>query len=613
MAEEDITKAPQSKKVVTSNHGTGKIRVRKSQMNLGPAHLPRLAAVAHVDSEHGERQGDPKPRFEHCFQADWLDYITLNSPQSVYSSINKIWSGTPTLLRSAPLLDSSLFSSSSDDDTSDDNNNNKTNSSAWTFSNLAQQHQEQHKQGQQYLLQSPGSNNNNTTTNNNKSPQITVLCSEAKHNRFIECDSLKNIYGSLYHVREPETQKLEMTLPEFVQCATTWKDRRIFTRIPLFKSKVGGNGGTGLQQQLESTVHCPPHLSSSSSSSSSKPIINWQWLESLLKSQKHGPITSIDLELGTIDSLLPARYALQDRLMVQVTGRRRILLISPATAFDGMYPYPTHHPYDMYSMVDLEKVDLGMWPKTSTIGETTTATSSITNSKSLPSSTINGGTYSSSSSATILKCIISPGDVLFIPAYWFVHTQFLEAEDAALSITMAQGATRPPAPDAAALRVSRALEERVAEFEGPSEVRRWLQLIGHGDEYSAIDIGTVKGYKRVVLCQSIRDDVDDNLGLTDNKNNNNNNKSGNMWAVLLPAMCQGRLVPTPWLNINFREPLYLSDKPVRLEDTRTEEEKKYPELFRRKLQAAGWRVPESKSTVPIPGYNMPNTAHVTHS
>jgi hypothetical protein len=37
---------------------------------------------------------------------------------------------------------------------------------------------------------------------------------------------------------------------------------------------------------------------------------------------------------------------------------------------------------------------------------------------------------------------------------------------------------------------------------------------------------------------------------------------------------------------NFREPLYLKDKPVRVEDTRSEEERKYPELFRQKLQGA---------------------------
>ena len=45
----------------------------------------------------------------------------------------------------------------------------------------------------------------------------------------------------------------------------------------------------------------------------------------------------------------------------------------------------------------------------------------------------------------------------------------------------------------------------------------------------------VKGYRRVVFCQSVRDDVEDALG-------------EGAWADLLPRMCQGRLVPTPWLN-----------------------------------------------------------------
>jgi hypothetical protein len=37
---------------------------------------------------------------------------------------------------------------------------------------------------------------------------------------------------------------------------------------------------------------------------------------------------------------------------------------------------------------------------------------------------------------------------------------------------------------------------------------------------------------------------------------------------------------------NFREPLYLSDKPVVYEDDRTEEEKEFPELFRHRLRGA---------------------------
>lgn len=186
----------------------------------------------------------------------------------------------------------------------------------------------------------------------------------------------------------------------------------------------------------------------------------------------------------------------------------------------------------------------------------------------------------------------------------------------------------------------------------------------------------VKGYKRCLFCQEVRDDVEGALG-------------GGAWADLLPRMCEGRLVPTPWLNKastlggaeqgcpgratqvcekalqraaahhvsspaaaqgrlqpdastplptpsclcpglagcrlpapqsskvqvlpsptitqpcthfpslslsvgphafhsiptrpppqDFREPLYLTDKPVVLQDTRTDEEKRYPELFR---------------------------------
>lgn len=173
----------------------------------------------------------------------------------------------------------------------------------------------------------------------------------------------------------------------------------------------------------------------------------------------------------------------------------------------------------------------------------------------------------------------------------FAHAQQLEAEGVSLSFYLHQGA-RPPARQSAELRLSRVVEERVADFEGlqvggaglrcgassgatvrrwqwcwqqdiyrkalpvtcpppthppiqeptslpppplPQDVRHWLQLIGHGEEAEWIDLGTVRGYKRIVFCQSVRDDVDANLGQGE-------------WARLLPAVCEGRLVPTEWLN-----------------------------------------------------------------
>jgi hypothetical protein len=51
------------------------------------------------------------------------------------------------------------------------------------------------------------------------------------------------------------------------------------------------------------------------------------------------------------------------------------------------------------------------------------------------------------------------------------------------------------------------------------------------------------------------------------------------------TFAQRRLDPTPWLNVNFREPLYLKDVPVQHDDTRNELEQKFPEFFYNKLTA----------------------------
>jgi hypothetical protein len=60
---------------------------------------------------------------------------------------------------------------------------------------------------------------------------FTVLCSEGKHNRFLECDDNKNIHASNYHVREPETQRLKMGFGEFAQCARKWTTRHAFFKV----------------------------------------------------------------------------------------------------------------------------------------------------------------------------------------------------------------------------------------------------------------------------------------------------------------------------------------------------------------------------------------------
>lgn len=61
-------------------------------------------------------------------------------------------------------------------------------------------------------------------------------------------------------------------------------------------------------------------------------------------------------------------------------------MFDPSQALEGLYPYPVHHGYDSYAMVDLEKLELDRWPKAAGLRG--------------------------------VKALLHPGDCLFVPAYW---------------------------------------------------------------------------------------------------------------------------------------------------------------------------------------------------
>lgn len=60
---------------------------------------------------------------------------------------------------------------------------------------------------------------------------LVVLCSAIQKNRFLECDDAKNAFGSLYHVREPESQRLGMTFHEFLQCSQRWQTQQVYLKV----------------------------------------------------------------------------------------------------------------------------------------------------------------------------------------------------------------------------------------------------------------------------------------------------------------------------------------------------------------------------------------------
>ncbi len=42
---------------------------------------------------------------------------------------------------------------------------------------------------------------------------------------------VKNIYGSIYHVREPESVRLDIPLKDALEAAGQWTHRKLFSRV----------------------------------------------------------------------------------------------------------------------------------------------------------------------------------------------------------------------------------------------------------------------------------------------------------------------------------------------------------------------------------------------
>lgn len=61
--------------------------------------------------------------------------------------------------------------------------------------------------------------------------QITVLCSPAETNRFMQADLSRNLPGRYYHIRKPETAELYMTFQEWCDSWKTWNSSRILLQV----------------------------------------------------------------------------------------------------------------------------------------------------------------------------------------------------------------------------------------------------------------------------------------------------------------------------------------------------------------------------------------------
>lgn len=132
------------------------------------------------DAEHGERAGDPRPRYGEALCSEWVDYIRPDAPQSMYAALNKLWAHQPVLLQGT-LLVAGL-------------------AGRWSLQQLVRRAGEQELeavcQSRHNLLNSAFPTSLPLQAQAvGPQPQLPVLCSDARRNRFIEADAAKNVYG----------------------------------------------------------------------------------------------------------------------------------------------------------------------------------------------------------------------------------------------------------------------------------------------------------------------------------------------------------------------------------------------------------------------------------
>lgn len=529
--EDDVVRKPPVvlKELVqdTATRGKGRVRPRKAQMkkyeNLT---VQRIDIVSHADRELGEKEGDPAPRYPEALTdgtAAQVPRVRWNgSPSDAAKLHEALRTAQPVVIRGAPFLGD--FSSKYKGD------HRPGVLGKWTFD---------------YLANAMGTH----------VKDWPCLVSSREKDRFMPYDETKNIFASMYHVREPETERFPCSCAEFVKCTREWTERTIHLDATV-ASFARAEGAPLPGPDDATTAPEPSKKIGRGVAGDLRDELDWKFLGELLKEERFGPVHSVMLSAGMRNSLRPFFYTAYESFHAQATGRRRVTLVDPAQSFKGMYPFPCAHTYDRQSMVDFDKPDYGQWPLLSKVRG--------------------------------LVTILEPGDMLFVPAYWWRHEQQLEKENVALEMPL-YSAKRVRRPEAVGLITARLIEDRVNAAETLQHAKRWLRIIAENEEADWIDLGTVQGHRRIRMVQMVRDEVDLNLGR-------------GKWQEFLRDLIDGRLDPTPWLNVNFREPLYLKDKPVHHPDTRTALELQFPELYVNKLRLEGYDVKGTPMSVLNPNH-----------
>eukprot|EP00656_Telonema_subtile_P012416 TRINITY_DN16250_c0_g1_i4.p1 TRINITY_DN16250_c0_g1~~TRINITY_DN16250_c0_g1_i4.p1 ORF type:complete len:434 (+),score=91.27 TRINITY_DN16250_c0_g1_i4:360-1661(+) len=250
--------------------------------------------------------------------------------------------------------------------------------------------------------------------------QVKCTVFESTNAQFRYFDETKNEGG--YPVPSTQMSKRELTFKEFSELVD---DESSAGRHYLQQALVDGVG-----EEIASEFK----------------RFDWEAAFKMRDTYSWGELTSNLLLVGQRGQTTPIHYDEQDNLFCQLHGHKRIVMASP-DQHRALYPFPLHHSSDRQSQLDVfdPDIDLARFPL-------------------FPEFEAIQGT-------------VGPGDVLFIPAYWWHHISSL---DETTSVTFwfkcapTKGSPVLPLCATQQQALRRNIERLIAEMVTPARVGRFF-------------------------------------------------------------------------------------------------------------------------------------------
>ncbi|KAE8740905.1 hypothetical protein FOCC_FOCC013573 [Frankliniella occidentalis] len=179
----------------------------------------------------------------------------------------------------------------------------------------------------------------------------------------------------------------------------------------------------------------------------------WDWVTAKQKLHNWGKLTYNLLLVGLEGNVTPCHYDEQENLFAQIHGHKRCILFPPEQ-FGCLYPHPVWHPHDRQSQVDLDNPDYDRFPKMRDLHG--------------------------------VQAVVGPGDVLYIPIYWWHHIESVKPEKYTVSLNFwykagPVGQVEYPIKGYQKVAIMRNVEKMLAEaMQDPEEVGALLRTMVQG-------------------------------------------------------------------------------------------------------------------------------------